>query len=398
MGMMLANASSFYFREDGGGGRGDETATSTTISTTTPTMTRNRETMMSSAREESRRSHHPRKRKLVTTNKNLLPSAAHRGLLLGAGCVVCVAVAMHAASIRSGFDLLLSGIVRWSRAIMRTAVLALVGSTCDSVQVQRRQARDVTSEWSRYAHHPGARGRAFLWLAAQVLPLCLMSRIPGAFDEERRRDLRKRSGRIFATGLLKLGPTYVKIGQIASCRDGLLPREWVGELERLQDQVPARHGRDALELAYAAWPGGPVEFHRMFSECDSAPLAAASLGQVHKGRLKATGEPVAIKLQRPHLKEIYEQDMALMSSSSGRVAELDRNLSGRAGHPRARDRLPRRGAAHGSLLRRLWPRQAWRHRRRNPRPTPRTVHYCPTRHRGSGPRSCTSTCRRKGSW
>jgi hypothetical protein len=96
--------------------RDEETATATTISTTTTTMTRNRETMLSSAREGSRRSHHPRKRKLVTTT-NLLPSAARfLGLLLGAGCVVCVAVGMHAASIRSGCDLLLSGIVRWSRA------------------------------------------------------------------------------------------------------------------------------------------------------------------------------------------------------------------------------------------------------------------------------------------
>jgi hypothetical protein len=155
------------------GGRGDEeTATATTISTT---MMRNRETMLSSAREGSRRSRHPRKRKLVTTT-NLLPSAAHRGLLLGAGCVVCVAVAMHAASIRSGFDLLLSGIDRWSRAIMWTA--ALVGSTRESVKVQRRQASDVTSEWPRYAHHPGARGRAFLCLAAQVLPCASRREFP----------------------------------------------------------------------------------------------------------------------------------------------------------------------------------------------------------------------------
>jgi predicted unusual protein kinase regulating ubiquinone biosynthesis (AarF/ABC1/UbiB family) len=114
----------------------------------------------------------------------------------------------------------------------------------------------------------------------------------------------------------------VKIGQIASCREDLLPREWVTELERLQDQVPARHGRDALELAYVAWPGGHVDFHRTFSEFESTPLAAASLGQVHKGRLQAKGELVAIKLQRPHLKEIYEQDMALLSKIAACVDQM----------------------------------------------------------------------------
>jgi predicted unusual protein kinase regulating ubiquinone biosynthesis (AarF/ABC1/UbiB family) len=131
--------------------------------------------------------------------------------------------------------------------------------------------------------------------------------------------LLKRAGRILANGLLKLGPTYVKIGQIASCRNDGLPREWITELERLQDQVPARRGRDALELAYAAWPGGHVDFHRTFSEFDSTPLAAASLGQVHKGRLMATGKLVAIK---PHLKEIYELDVALLSKIAACVDQL----------------------------------------------------------------------------
>jgi predicted unusual protein kinase regulating ubiquinone biosynthesis (AarF/ABC1/UbiB family) len=282
--------------------------------------------MMSSAREEGSRRSHSSLPWVLQSLSNLHPSVAPRvGLVpAGASCCAGVVFGMHyaAPSIRSCLAALVSRIFRWGREIVLVAALAaLLGAVAESLQVRRRQAMDVTSEWARYANNPGARGRAFLWLAAQVLPLYLLSKIPGG-DEERRRRLLKRSGHILAHGLLKLGPTYVKIGQIASCRDDLLPREWVGELERLQDQVPARHGRDALELAYAAWPGGRAGFHRTFSEFDETPIAAASLGQVHKGTLKATGEPVAIKLQRPHLKEIYEQDMALMSKIAGCVDQM----------------------------------------------------------------------------
>ena len=70
------------------------------------------------------------------------------------------------------------------------------------------------------------------------------------------------------------------MGQIVSCRKGLLGEEWVNSLAKLQDRVPARSGQDALDLAYSAFEGGEEEFHRIFTDFDSSPLAAASLGQV----------------------------------------------------------------------------------------------------------------------
>lgn len=186
-------------------------------------------------------------------------------------------------------------------------------SFVDWVKVRRRQSRDATSEWSKYAKNPAARGRALVSLTFQLAPLVVASRITN------RHALLTQAGRKFADGLLKLGPLYIKLGQIVSCRDKLLPDEWKVALERLQDQVPSRNGPKALELAYAAWPGGETDFHNVFSDFDTTPLAAASLGQVHRATLAATGDRVAIKLQRPYLREIYDQDLSLLNKIAATV-------------------------------------------------------------------------------
>ena len=62
------------------------------------------------------------------------------------------------------------------------------------------------------------------------------------------------------------------MGQILSCRDNLFPPAWITAMEKLQDQVPARRGDDALQLAYDAM-GGKEEFDRVFSDFDPEPLA-----------------------------------------------------------------------------------------------------------------------------
>jgi predicted unusual protein kinase regulating ubiquinone biosynthesis (AarF/ABC1/UbiB family) len=91
----------------------------------------------------------------------------------------------------------------------------------------------------------------------------------------------------------------------------LLPQEWKVALERLQDKVPARSGQDALDLAYTSI-GSPEKFDALFSNFTTTPLAAASLGQVHKAVLRSNNETVAVKIQRPYLREIYNQDFALL--------------------------------------------------------------------------------------
>lgn len=112
------------------------------------------------------------------------------------------------------------------------------------------------------------------------------------------------------------------MGQILSCRENLFPPEWIKAMERLQDRVPARRGKDAFQLAYES-VGSKEEFDRLFEDFDPEPLAAASLGQVHKAKLREevrpkkandeTGGVVAVKVQRAKLRDIYDQDLVIMN-------------------------------------------------------------------------------------
>jgi len=216
--------------------------------------------------------------------------------------------------------------IRWSSIARVFAICVASSSLFANIRSRRRQSRDATSEWQRYAENPGARGRAIVLLLTKQTVMIAASKIigalplPGFFSKLRRRKeramiaLRQYAGHGFSDGILKLGPLYIKLGQIVSCRPGLLGKEWVDALEDLQDKVPARTGKDALELAYSALEGGKEEFDRLFVDFRSTPLAAASLGQVHRARLRESGNEVAIKVQRPHLRTIYDQDFALLTT------------------------------------------------------------------------------------
>lgn len=109
-------------------------------------------------------------------------------------------------------------------------------------------------------------------------------------------------------GLIRLGPTFIKIGQALATRADLLPLAYIKELTTLQDQVPAfptpeAYARIEREL------GAPVG--QLFAEIDPSPVAAASLGQVYRARMR-TGEEVAVKVQRPHLRETIGFDVAVL--------------------------------------------------------------------------------------
>lgn len=108
--------------------------------------------------------------------------------------------------------------------------------------------------------------------------------------------------------LITLGPTFIKIGQALGTRADLLPLAYVKELATLQDQVPAFATADAFERIESEL-GKPL--HEAFPEIDSEPIASASLGQVYRARL-ATGEEVAVKVQRPNLHEIISFDVAIL--------------------------------------------------------------------------------------
>lgn len=105
-------------------------------------------------------------------------------------------------------------------------------------------------------------------------------------------------------GLVRLGPTFIKIGQQFSTRVDVLSPEFVRELEKLQDNVPPFDKATALRILETNLGAPPAQVFKTF---DETPLAAASLGQVHLATLK-TGERVVVKVQRPGLKSLFDID------------------------------------------------------------------------------------------
>nr|WP_228039365.1 AarF/ABC1/UbiB kinase family protein [Dolichospermum sp. LEGE 00240] len=110
------------------------------------------------------------------------------------------------------------------------------------------------------------------------------------------------------TLLTNLGPTFIKVGQALSTRPDLVRKDFLAELIKLQDQLPPFDN----DLAYQIIE---IELNRsigeIFRELSPQPVAAASLGQVYRGRL-LSGEEVAVKVQRPNLRPLLIKDLYLM--------------------------------------------------------------------------------------
>lgn len=108
--------------------------------------------------------------------------------------------------------------------------------------------------------------------------------------------------------LEELGPTYIKLGQIASMHSDILPKKYCDELMRLRSDVapmPFEQVQEVLEEAY----GCP--YTEVFAEVDPVPLGSASIAQVHKAVLK-TGEKVVVKVQRKGIYDIMSRDIGLL--------------------------------------------------------------------------------------
>ncbi|HEY9888269.1 MAG TPA: AarF/UbiB family protein, partial [Candidatus Obscuribacterales bacterium] len=113
--------------------------------------------------------------------------------------------------------------------------------------------------------------------------------------------------------LTDLGPAYIKIGQALSTRPDLVPPIFLDELTRLQDQLPPFPNELAFRYIEEELGAPPAE---IYAELSPDPVAAASLGQVYKGRLK-TGEAVAVKVQRPGLAQRITLDLYILRWLAG---------------------------------------------------------------------------------
>lgn len=117
-----------------------------------------------------------------------------------------------------------------------------------------------------------------------------------------------------ASDLEEMGPTFIKLGQLLSTRADILPGPYLTALSRLQDSVEPFPFSEVEETVGEELG---VRLSKAFSEFDPEPIAAASLGQVHRAALR-DGRPVAVKVQRPGIRRIVHQDLEVLED----LAEL----------------------------------------------------------------------------
>jgi ubiquinone biosynthesis protein len=142
------------------------------------------------------------------------------------------------------------------------------------------------------------------------------------------RKLDRPRGERLRQGLERLGPIFVKFGQVLSTRRDLIPLDVADELARLQDRVPpfpAAQSRALVEKAF----GRPID--AVFARFDAEPVASASIAQVHFAELK-DGREVAVKVLRPGMRDVIEQDLALLHTIAAWVERL--SADGRRLKPR----------------------------------------------------------------
>ncbi|HEY9641009.1 MAG TPA: AarF/ABC1/UbiB kinase family protein [Coleofasciculaceae cyanobacterium] len=131
---------------------------------------------------------------------------------------------------------------------------------------------------------------------------------PSGMTEENQAKRRRNLAIWIRETLLALGPTFIKVGQLFSTRADLFPVEYVEELSKLQDKVPA-FGYEQVESIVEKDFGRPIP--ELFRSFDPIPIAAASLGQVHRAQLYS-GEEVVVKVQRPGLKKLFTIDLQIL--------------------------------------------------------------------------------------
>lgn len=153
-------------------------------------------------------------------------------------------------------------------------------------------------------------------------------------ERTRERRLQRTAAR-FRVLAIALGGLMIKLGQFLSSRLDVLPRSITNELSGLQDEVPAEELDSLLSVATAEL-GGPLSEH--FAWFDEEPLAAASLGQAHRARLRDADadelgfRDVVVKIQRPHIQQVIEVDLAALRRV-GRWLTRYRPIASRANVP-----------------------------------------------------------------
>jgi ubiquinone biosynthesis protein len=134
-------------------------------------------------------------------------------------------------------------------------------------------------------------------------------------------DVRARAN-AFADALKQMGPTYIKFGQLLSTRPDIVPQEYITALESLQDQLDAFSFADVEKIVEEELG---VRISKAFEYFESTPLAAASLGQVHRAALRHSNgdiREVVVKVQRPNVREQVRHDLEVFTEIA---AEMEKH-------------------------------------------------------------------------
>ncbi|MCC6224932.1 MAG: AarF/ABC1/UbiB kinase family protein [Microthrixaceae bacterium] len=138
----------------------------------------------------------------------------------------------------------------------------------------------------------------------------LRALVPWALRDRRHGGSVSRAGlsRRLRVAVERLGPTYIKLAQIVSSGEGIVPAELVEEMKKCRDQVPA----ETFETVRSVLVAELGDLDSVFSSLDPTPLAAASIAQVHRATLRS-GEDVVVKVQRPTIRTQVQRDLRVMA-------------------------------------------------------------------------------------
>jgi len=187
----------------------------------------------------------------------------------------------------------------------------------------------IAAVWRK---HPRCAIARLTEIGAATLPFCVrlaadytyscVTRTANAADSEAQQTQRAKELREILT---KLGPTFIKFGQMLSIRPDAIPPSAVYELQKLCDAVPSYPTIEALKLIECELGRPAVQ---MFDELDGAtqPIAAASLGQVYRCRLRGSGQQVALKVQRPDMIRAVSLDLYLLRCVMHAVEWFKKNI------------------------------------------------------------------------
>uniref|UniRef100_A0A7N0U1D9 ABC1 atypical kinase-like domain-containing protein n=1 Tax=Kalanchoe fedtschenkoi TaxID=63787 RepID=A0A7N0U1D9_KALFE len=182
--------------------------------------------------------------------------------------------------------------------------------------------------WSRFKTYSTIQRTVEIWrfVVAFLFKAWLINKkfsYKGGMTEQKKIVRRKALAKWLKESILRLGPTFIKIGQQFSTRVDILAQEYVDQLSELQDQVPPFPSETAVSIVEEEL-GAPVK--SIFERFDYEPIAAASLGQVHRARLN--GDEVVIKVQRPGLKDLFDIDLKNLRVIAEYLQKIDPKSDG----------------------------------------------------------------------